>query len=232
MPCRVLFAPLLAALLAVSATADTPADAAKAKKALQDVGEFVGEWNLAAESKASGKLTSWKETASWGWKFKGDDAWIAVELKGGRHFGKGELRYLPAAKQYQLTATDKDGKPQVFRGEWKRGRLTLERTDAATGDVHRLTVNTLADGVRMVMQYDVQAGGKGLFAAVYRAAGNKAGESFAGGAGGKKPACVVTGGTGTIAVSHMGKTYYVCCSGCRDEFNENPKKYVEAFEKK
>ena len=26
----------------------------------------------------------------------------------------------------------------------------------------------------------------------------------------------------TIAVSYKGKTYYVCCSGCRDLFNENP----------
>jgi YHS domain-containing protein len=29
----------------------------------------------------------------------------------------------------------------------------------------------------------------------------------------------------------MGKTYYVCCSGCRDEFNANPQKYIDAAEK-
>jgi YHS domain-containing protein len=28
----------------------------------------------------------------------------------------------------------------------------------------------------------------------------------------------------------MGKTYYVCCSGCRTEFNESPAKYVAEFE--
>jgi YHS domain-containing protein len=27
----------------------------------------------------------------------------------------------------------------------------------------------------------------------------------------------------------MGETFYVCCSGCRDAFNENPKKYVDEF---
>jgi YHS domain-containing protein len=41
----------------------------------------------------------------------------------------------------------------------------------------------------------------------------------------------VTGGLGTSTVSFGGKTYYVCCSGCRDEFNANPKKYVDEFEK-
>ena len=50
--------------------------------------------------------------------------------------------------------------------------------------------------------------------------------------GEKKPECVVTGGLGTMQVSYMGQTYYVCCSGCRDEFNDNPKKYVDEYNAK
>jgi YHS domain-containing protein len=56
------------------------------------------------------------------------------------------------------------------------------------------------------------------------------GESLA--ASGKKNECIVTGGTGTIAVTFMGETFYVCCSGCRDAFNEEPAKYVAAFKEK
>ena len=37
---------------------------------------------------------------------------------------------------------------------------------------------------------------------------------------------------GTIAVSYNGKTYYVCCSGCRDEFKASPEKYVKEYEEK
>jgi YHS domain-containing protein len=40
--------------------------------------------------------------------------------------------------------------------------------------------------------------------------------------GNSGPECVVTGGAGTIKVSHEGKTYYVCCTGCRDAFNDDP----------
>lgn len=230
---RVLTAPaLLAGLFALTAPgADTKADAAKAKKALQDVGDFVGQWNLTGESKAAGRLTSWKETASWGWKFKGDDAWLTVEVADGKYFKTGELRYLPAKKAYQLTVTDKAGKEQVFTGDYKRGKLVLERKDEKTGDVYRLSMNTLSEGVRFALQYEVQTGGKGLPTPLYKAAGNKEGETFAGGKVNKKPDCVVTGGAGTIPVSYMGKTYYVCCSGCREEFEANPKKYVDAFEK-
>jgi YHS domain-containing protein len=30
-------------------------------------------------------------------------------------------------------------------------------------------------------------------------------------------------------VSFQGVTYYVCCSGCLDAFNENPAKIVAAY---
>ena len=41
--------------------------------------------------------------------------------------------------------------------------------------------------------------------------------------------CVVTGGLGTIEVTHDAKTYYVCCTGCRDYFNENPAKVLAEY---
>jgi hypothetical protein len=44
--------------------------------------------------------------------------------------------------------------------------------------------------------------------------------------------CVVSGGLGKIPVTYMGKTYYVCCSGCKDAFNDNPAKYVQEFEER
>ena len=37
---------------------------------------------------------------------------------------------------------------------------------------------------------------------------------------------------GTTAVMYKGKTYYVCCTGCRDEFRDNPEKYIKEFEAK
>ncbi len=30
-----------------------------------------------------------------------------------------------------------------------------------------------------------------------------------------------------MTVSYQGKSYPICCSGCRDEFNEDPEKYVK-----
>ena len=225
---------LLAGLVSFAFAADekpTAEDRAKAKKALQEVGDFVGQWKANAESKAGGKNQLWKETIDWAWKFSKDgDAWIAFAVEGGKFFTKGELKYLPKDKKYRFTATDKDGKEQVFTGTITKQNLLLERKDEKTGDVHKLKMNTAAEGVRFLLTYDVQTGGKGLAENVFKIAANKEGESLAG--GGKKNECIVTGGLGTIAVNFEGKTYYVCCSGCRDEFNDNPKKYVDAAKKK
>jgi hypothetical protein len=230
MTCRLLAALGLLAGLLLTASAADKADADASKKALQQVGEFVGEWKGNGEAKAGGKTSLWKETLSWSWKFKGGDAWLALDVKDGKFVTAGELRYDPEKKLYRLTLTDTARKEEAYVGALSRGRLVLTHKDPGTGDVHRLTVFTLGDGSRMIVQSEVQSKGKGLFADVFKVAGNKEGESFAGG-GGKKNVCIVTGGLGTIPVTYMGKTYYVCCSGCRDEFNENPKKYVDEFEK-
>lgn len=40
--------------------------------------------------------------------------------------------------------------------------------------------------------------------------------------------CIISQGLGTISVSHAGKTYWVCCSGCKAAFDEDPKKWIAA----
>jgi YHS domain-containing protein len=225
----------LAAVLAgvfglLAAAAGQPADKAKAKKALQEVQDFIGAWNLEGTQKVGARTDAWKENVNWSWKFKGDDARVVVEFDKGKYFSKGELRYLVDRKKYQLALTPA-GKAEadVYEGDYAKGALRLERKDPKTGDVYRLTMNTAAEGVRFVLRFEKQDGGKGLFASVYQMAGSKEGESLAGVA--KKPECVVTGGAASIKVSYMGKDYFVCCSGCRDAFNESPEKFVKATKK-
>jgi major membrane immunogen (membrane-anchored lipoprotein) len=230
MRCRLTFTFALLSALLLTASAADEKDAGAARRALQEVGEFVGEWKGTGEVKSSGRSTFWKETLNWGWKFKGGDAWITLEVKDGKFVTSGELRYDPEKKIYRLKVTDADRQEQTYEGKLARGRLVLERKDVETGDVHRLTVYTLADGARMVVHSELQSKGRGLFSDVFKVGATREGESIAGG-GGKKTVCIVTGGLGTMPVSYMGKTYHVCCTGCRDEFNEDPKKYVDEFER-
>ena len=53
------------------------------------------------------------------------------------------------------------------------------------------------------------------------------GSGFGQGTSGRE--CVVTGGLGTIEVTHKGQTYYVCCTGCRDYFYEKPDEILAEY---
>lgn len=237
---RVLLVPAFVAVGLVSAgsAADSrpqAADADKAKKALQELQDFIGQWNLEGLQKDGPRTTAWKEKVTWGWKFQGGDAWLTVEFtpaKGSgspKVFTAGTLKYDPARKKYVLSLTGVDKKERVFEGEiGRQGGLVLSRKDASTGDVYRLTLYTLAEGVRFQLKLERQEGGKGPYEDVFVMNGGKEGESFAAGAGKRKAECIVSGGAATIPVSIGGRTYYVCCSGCRDELLANPDKYLRA----
>jgi len=211
--------------------ADAPADTAKT--ALQALNDFIGDWKAtgAPDKPRPDPKEAWSETIAWSWRFKGSDAWLQFAVAGGKYLSGGDVRYLPAKKAYQLTATDVKKQKLVFEGQLDaKGYLTFERVDPATGETQHLVLNSAGDGVRFVYRYAVRPKGRTVFTKVYQVAASKEGESLA--ASGKKNECVVTGGTGTIAVTFMGETFYVCCSGCRDAFNEEPAKYVAAYKAK
>jgi len=47
------------------------------------------------------------------------------------------------------------------------------------------------------------------------------------------PECIVTGGTGTMEVKYKGQTYYVCCTGCKQAFEDDPEGVIaEAAERR
>src|SRR5262245_42075239 len=206
-------------------------DQTKKKEALRELQEFIGGWKGSGSKKLKPgpRDPFWSETVQWNWRFKGDDCWLAVDFTGGKLFKTAEVRYLTDEKRYQLTAMPVEGKGTlVFTGTLKDERLTFERTDPKTKEVQRVRMNTAAEGVRFIYLVDRRDDGATIWRLEAMVENTKVGESLARKEK-KGPVCVVSGGLGTMTVSYMGETFYVCCSGCRDASNENPKKYVEEF---
>jgi hypothetical protein len=208
--------------------ADEPATRTP-REALQVFGDLIGSWRGTVTPTAApgAKQEFWIETVAWEWQFKGKDAWLKVAFDKGKHFTGGELRYLPDKEEFALTVRTPAKESLTFTGPFDKEKrvLTVQRTQ--DGEIHRL-VFTLLHPERHLYRYDVRPAGKALFALKYKVGATREGVVFAAGDG--RPECVVSGGLGTIPVSYMGKTYYVCCSGCRDEFNDNPAKYIAEFE--
>ncbi len=209
-----------------------PDDPSGAKEALQELQAFIGQWKGEGgpdRPKAPAK-DLWSEKIEWSWRFKGDDAWLTMAIKDGKYFKSGELRYVPEKKAYQLTMLDKTDKKEVFEGKLKKDVLTLERTDPSTKQLQQIVMNTAAEGVRFIFRYNTKSAGTTLLKKEYLVQATREGESL--GKAEKKNECVVSGGLGTMPITYKGETFYICCSGCRDAFNENPEKYIKEFKAK
>src|SRR5262245_593365 len=88
--------------------ADAPAKDQKKppREALKPLGDLVGEWRAVGTpggSREEQEKGVWDEKMFWEWKFKGDDAWLTVVFKDGKHFATGEMRHDAAKDRYVFT---------------------------------------------------------------------------------------------------------------------------------
>jgi hypothetical protein len=202
------------------------------REALQAFNHLIGEWKGTGEPEGSRQEKQrgfWVETQQWEWQFKGDDAWLHVTFDKGKYFLHGDLRYLADGDRYQLTVQTSDKQTLPFVGKLEDKQLTLERVDEAKKEKQRLVVRMLHDN-RFVYRYEAGPTSATALKRIYQVGVTKQGEPFASGDG--KPECIVSGGLGTMPVSYKGQTFYVCCTGCRDEFLDNPEKYIAEYKAK
>src|SRR5437763_250740 len=90
-----LFLALAAALGQASLSADPPIKRTP-REALQAFHDLIGSWKgTGTPAGPGGRDKFWTETLSWGWRFKGPDAWLKVSFDKSKNFTGGELRYLP-----------------------------------------------------------------------------------------------------------------------------------------
>ena len=194
---------------------------------------MVGGWKGTARP-ATNKVRGWPETHSWAWKFaKGTPVGMTLNVEGGKVFTRGQLAYDDASRTYILDALDPAGKPIQYKGKPSTdGKgLVLDREGETPEGKERVTIRPNASGIRYTMMVDRQAPGAPQYKNAIEVGLTKEGESFAaGGAEANGPKCILTGGSATMTVTHNGKSYPVCCTGCRDEFNDNPEKYVARAE--
>lgn len=198
------------------------------REGLQALGEIVGSWRgtgVPVGTREEQNKNFWVEAITCEWKFKGTDAWLVLGFDKSKHYKSGELRFIPDKNIYHLALKTLDDKTLDLRGELKGKNLTLQ-TD---GGGERFVLTLLHEN-RFLYSKEIRPEGKTAYKKVFNVGATKEGVAFASGSG--LPECIVTGGLGTSPVTFQGKTYYVCCSGCRDEFQADPARYVKEFEAK
>jgi YHS domain-containing protein len=204
------------------AAAQTEPTAPTAKEALVAFNDLIGGWRGTGQPRRGSAQGAWREDAEWVWEFGKDKGDIAIryDVKDGKLLKSARLTYDANAKQYLLTATTPDEESIKYAGQIEGDKLTLVSEPDKQGQVHRLTVTKLNEKRTLVL-HEKRAAAQQSFLRVAEVGYTREGTrlAFDGTTG---PECIVTGGAGTISVSYKGKTYSVCCTGCRQAFEDDP----------
>jgi len=201
------------------------------KKALAPIAGYVGAWKGSGNNRGDGKKDSWGEEAESAFVFKDGRAAILLTFKDSKFYKEARIEPTEKPGTFKFTGTPADGKKaDEFSGLIdKEGELILNNAAPADGRPARISIGLLAKGKRLVITYQKKGGGE-RYTPVAEVGLTLQGSGF-----GKQTdarECIITGGTGTISVSFKGATYYVCCGGCKQAFDEAPEKEIAAYKKR
>lgn len=212
-------------------TSRKPEDRRAAKEALAEFNSLIGEWRGVGQPRRNSNAGAWSERAEWIWEF-GEDGTVGLRYttEDSKLIRSALLTFDRESKHYRLAGVFADGTRRAYEGTLSDKRLVLESKPDDGGDVHRMTITPLNEK-RVLVLHEKRRDGSRIATRVAEIGYTRAGTSLAvetlGG-----PECIVTGGLGTIKVSHKGETYYVCCSGCRRAFEDDPEGTIADYEER
>ncbi|MEO1995648.1 MAG: hypothetical protein ABGZ17_10280 [Planctomycetaceae bacterium] len=191
-----------------------------AKAGLADLNALIGGWRGTGQPRRGSSRGAWRENARWLWDFSDDRVRLQYDVSKGKLIKSGFLEFLVATQSYQLTVMLTDGSRRVYTGKLSGKKLVMESAPGDSQIVHRITVTRLNDKRSLVL-YEQRRAQQSFYTRVAEVGYTREGTRLAV-AGAGQAECVVSGGKGTMRVTHKGQTYYVCCTGCREAFNEDP----------
>ncbi len=199
--------------------ADPGFDAEATKGWLKAYQPLVGGWRGVGQPKRGSNVGAWRETVEIRWDFPKGEVGLLWTCKDSPHWKQAWLTAV-TAETYQFKTTHADDAVRIYQGKREGERLILETSTEGASEVHRATFTFLGDN-RWTLLLERRAATQTFYQRIGEIGYQREGTKLAA-IDGNGPECVVTGGLGTIAVTHAGKTYYVCCTGCRDAFNADP----------
>ncbi len=213
----------------VLAEETSPPNSQVVKEALEKLNPLIGEWRGTGQVRRGSTRGAWRQTGEFVWDFTEKVPAIKYLVKDGKLAEEGQLTWNPKDK-YQLELTVENEEPRSYRGDWDSGKLVLMTNEDENKVQQRITITPLNEKRSLVLHEKTSPGGSAFFR-VAEVGYTRAGTRLALPGGGQRE-CVVTGGTAQTAVKHDGETYYVCCSGCKQAFDDDPEGIIADFKAK
>jgi YHS domain-containing protein len=203
---------------------------ASIQDALSEFNSLVGGWRGVGQPSRNSNKGSWIESAEWVWEIKKEHVGLRYAVKNGKQLASGLLTWDPKSKDFVLEATLPDKSQRTYTGKLSGTKLTLQSPADPNGSVHQIVV-TLKDEKRTLVLFQSRPKDQQQFTRVAEVGYTREGTRLAE-EGGGGPECIVTGGKGSMSTVYKGKTYYFCCTGCRDAFLDDPDAIIAQAEEK
>lgn len=218
----------------------------KLMEAMMPLQVLLGTWRGTTQ-REFGQFKATDEP-NWVWDFQTDRKSPAMVMTSSDspYIREARLTYLPEKECFQLKVTDSEGIHRTLEGTFKepvqefqgddqqmhvRYKLELTEVDPAQPrDQWQIAFNQQENN-RYLQEMAKKRGAN--FLRVDTVAAQRQGTSFAkSDAGYGEKECVISGGLGTIQLTHKGKSYWVCCTGCKAAFEEDPESWIAEYNKK
>jgi YHS domain-containing protein len=221
-----------AAMIGVVAIAGDKAsdDLSVQKAALSEFNPLIGKWRGVGMPRRGSTQGAWQEQAEWIWDFADHGVAVRIDVDKGTLTKSVRFTFDPASKEYVAAVTTPGGEVEQYRGKLQKEGVVVLTTPAGD-EIKQLTITRLSDK-RTLILFEKRAASQASFNRIaeigYTREGTRLATSATSG-----PECIVTGGTGTMEVKYKGQTYYVCCTGCKQAFEDDPEGVIkEAAERR
>lgn len=206
-------------------TSPEPAPPSSPRAALEQLNDLIGGWRGVGQPRRGSSRGAWRETADWAWDFSQDTPALVITFDDGKLLETARLTYDMKDRQYRAAAKTPEGQTRNYSGRFERNRLVLQADPDSEDNAHRLTITPLNEK-RTLILFESRPADRETWYRVAEVGYTRQGTRLAiPGGGGTE--CIVTGGAGTIPVQHNGQTYYVCCSGCKIAFEDDPQGIID-----
>ncbi|RLS56559.1 MAG: YHS domain-containing protein [Planctomycetota bacterium] len=219
----------------LAAWADSPtttggkaAPIAAHREALSHWNGLVGGWRGTGQPRRGSPTGAWREDTAWAWSFSENETALVGTVTRGKLATTLKLTAGAQPGEYQIHWTSPEGTARTLLGKLADGKLVCESSPDEQEEVHRITLTPLNEQ-RTLILFEKRRTEQQSYTRIAEVGYTREGTRLAA-AGGGQPECVVTGGLGTIKVEHKGQSYYVCCTGCKQAFDDDPEGILAEYQ--
>lgn len=205
----------------------TPLSLSAQKTELARWNSLVGGWRGTGQPRRGSNTGAWREDTSWAWQFSDTESALFGTVTKGKLASTLKIT-APAEKQFHLQWTSPEGTIRELPGTIEENKVVFVSAPDAQQEVYRVTLTPLNEQ-RTLILFEKRKADQQSYARLAEVGYTREGTRLAG-TGSGQPECVVTGGLGTIKVEYKGKTYYVCCSGCQQAFQDDPEGILKDYQ--